>query len=74
LKEGVEVGERAGCLFRVKRLAIDGDFEHATAARYQSEGPDTLFEREQLFRQTDGTRFVVSSRTIFDDDVECHAG
>ena len=51
---------------------IDADFEDAAAGRHQLHGTDALFEFEELHRQTDGFRLVVSSRAIFDGDFRFH--
>jgi hypothetical protein len=59
------VGELAGLEFRVHQVAIDGDFKATAAGRLQLQALDTLLElAEDLGRQTDGLRLVVSSRAV----------
>jgi hypothetical protein len=62
----------AGLFFRIDFLAIDADLEHAAAHWNQCELADVLFELQQLVRQTDGARFVVSNAAIFDFDFQTH--
>lgn len=47
-------------------FAIDGDFEGATARGDEGERPDAIAEFENLGRQTDGLRRVVSNDAVFD--------
>jgi hypothetical protein len=60
------VGELAGLELGVDQLAVDGQLE-TTAARWdQFEVADLLLElTQQLARQTDGLRLVVSHRAVF---------
>jgi hypothetical protein len=62
----------AGLFFGIDFLSIDADFEHTAAHRNQCELADVLFELQQLLRQTDGSRFIVSNTAIFDFDVYGH--
>ena len=76
LAHGFDHGFRIGELTRgqlgIYLPAIDGDFKRAAAGRHQLERTDALFELEELVRQTDGKRLVVSSRAIFDGDFQTH--
>ena len=64
---------KAACLeFGINKFAVDADFESATAGRNQLERANALLEFQKLFRQTDGMRFVVSDRAVFDDDFRAH--
>jgi hypothetical protein len=73
LDDGIRLGELPRRLLRVNRLPIDRDLKHAAAGRNQLQRTDVLFEFQQFVRQTDGLRFVVSSRAIFDGNLECHS-
>ena len=64
--DGVEVGPVAGIEFGVEELAIGADFEGAAARRNQGKRFNALTEFEDLGRQTDGLRRVVSDDAIFD--------
>jgi hypothetical protein len=59
--QGLFIGELAGVQLRVDQLAVDGQLEAAAAAGDQFQVLDLLLEGcQQLGRQTDGLRFVVS--------------
>lgn len=63
--EGRFVGELPRGDFRVNRLAIDGQFETSSPGRFEFHSPDLLLVGAQnLLRQTDGFRLVVSSRAV----------
>ena len=62
----VEIGPVAGIEFGVEELAIGADFECAAARGNQGERFDALTEFEDLGRQTDGLRRVVSDDAVFD--------
>jgi hypothetical protein len=62
----VEVGPVAGIQFGMEELAIGANFEGAAARRDQGERFDPLAEFENLGRQTDGLRRVVSNHAVFD--------
>lgn len=53
-------------------FAINAHLERAAARRHQRQRTDVLLQLEQFFRQTDGVRFVVSGRAIFDGYVHAH--
>jgi hypothetical protein len=60
------LGEFARLELGVDHLAIQRYFEAATAARDELEVLDPLFVGgQELGRQTDGLRFVVSHRAVF---------
>lgn len=59
-------------LFGEDQFAIDGDFKLATCAGDEFPIPDEVFYlsfTQDLLRQTDGTRCVVSGGAVFDGDV-----
>ena len=61
------VGELAGLEFRVEQFAVDGQFETTAAAGDQFHVLDVLFVLvQELARQTDGFRFVVSDRAVLE--------
>ena len=62
----VEIGPVAGIEFGMEELAIGADFECAAARGNQGERFDALAEFENLGRQTDGLRRVVSDDAVFD--------
>jgi hypothetical protein len=58
-------GELSRLEFRVDQLAVGGQLEASPASRDELQIADLLLvRREQLARQTDGLRLVVSHRTI----------
>src|SRR4051794_12655864 len=58
-------GKLARFQLRVDQLVIDGDLEAASAGRNELETLNLLLVRtQQLARQTDGLRLVVSHRAI----------
>ena len=60
------VGEPTALQFGVDQLAVDGQLEAAAAAGDQLQVADLLLVRvQQLARQTEGLRLVVSHRTVF---------
>ena len=70
--EDVEIRPVAGTEFGVERFAIGADFEGAAAGWNQSERRDPIAELENLSRQTDGFRCVVSNAAILDPDFGFH--
>ena len=72
LEERVEVGESPGFGLRMQLVAIDGHLKNAAAGGHQLQRTDSLFQDQQSVRQTDGSRFVVSSRAVLDDDLGAH--
>jgi len=70
--EGVEVGPFAGAEFGVERFAIGADFEGAAARWDEGKRRDAIAQIENLSRQTDGFRRVVSNRAILDPDFGFH--
>lgn len=66
LDDLVRVRESAGLQFRVDQFVVDTNLELSAAGGNQGEACDVLFEFEQLLRQTDGLRFVVSNTAVFD--------
>jgi hypothetical protein len=68
----VGVREFSGRDFRINLLSISDNFKHTAARRDQRERSDPLLQLQELVRQTDGLRLVVSSRAIFDGDFQGH--
>jgi hypothetical protein len=67
------IGELAGVQLGVDQFAVDGQLEAAASRWDQFQLTDLLFVRgEQLARQTDGLRLVVSHRTVTQFDVQGH--
>ena len=64
--DSFEIGPVAGIEFRMEQFAIGANFEGAAARRNQHKRFDALAEFENLGRQTDGLRRVVSNDAIFD--------
>ncbi len=65
IEDRVLVGKRAGLQLRVNRLAVDDDLEAAAVGWDQRERAHLLLEHpENLRRQTDGLRLVVSSSAV----------
>ena len=62
----VEVGPFAGFELGMELFAIGGDFEGAAARGHERERRDPIAEFENLGRQTDGLRRVVSNDAVFD--------
>jgi hypothetical protein len=56
----------------MKFLPIGRNLKGAATARDQLEGTYVLLQLEKLLRQTDGMRFVVSSRTASNSDFKGH--
>ena len=60
-----------GLVLRKNPGAVHGDFKASTGGRQQVQRFDLMFElKQQLFRQTDGVRLVVSGGAVFDGN--CH--
>lgn len=55
-------------------LAVHRDLERAAARRHEGQGLDVVLEPQELFRQTDGLRLVVSSGAVFDANFQSHNG
>ena len=70
--ERVEIRPFAGIEFGVERFAIGADFEGAAARWNEGERRDPIAELENLSRQTDGFRRVVSNAAILDPDFGFH--
>ncbi len=56
----------------MEKLVIGANFKGAAAGRNQGERFDALAELENLGRQTDGLRRVVSNDAVFDRDLGLH--
>ena len=56
----------------MERFAIGADFKGAAARWDESERRNAIAELENLSRQTDGFRRVVSNRAILDPDFGFH--
>ncbi|CAN5554753.1 hypothetical protein BH20VER3_BH20VER3_14500 [soil metagenome] len=56
----------------MEQFAIGGDLEGAAAGWNQGERRDPIAELEDLSRQTDGFRRVVSNHAILDPDFGFH--
>ena len=72
--DGVEVRPVAGIEFGMNEFAIGANFEGAAARRNQGKRFDPLAEFENLGRQTDGLRRVVSNDAVFDRYFGFHLG
>ncbi len=72
LDDRVEVRELAGLPLGVKFVSIDADFEDAAACGNELQRSNALFEFQELDRQTDGLRLIVSSGAIFDRKFRFH--
>ena len=72
LDDRVFVGKLTCFLLGVDPLSIDINLIHTTAGGNDFQRSDILSEIEQLGRQTDGARCVVSSRAIFDANFYTH--
>ncbi len=70
--DGVEVRPFAGIEFGMEQLAIGADFEGAATRWDEGERRDPIAELENLSRQTDGFRCVVSNAAILDPDFGLH--
>ncbi len=70
--DGVKLRPFAGRKFGMERFAIGADFEGPAARWNQGERRDAIAELEDLSRQTDGFRRVVSNRAVFDSDFGFH--
>ncbi len=70
--DGVEVRPLAGIEFGMEDFAIEADFEGAAARWNEGERRDPIAEVENLSRQTDGFRCVVSNAAILDPDFGFH--
>jgi len=68
----IGVREFSGRDFRINLLSISDNFEHTAARRDQRERSNPLLQLQELVRQTDGLRLVVSSRAILDGDFQGH--
>ena len=66
-------GELAGRELGPKQFTIDAQLEAATTRRYEFQVVDLLLVgRQQFRRQTDGFRFVISHRAVF--QLNLHVG
>jgi len=64
------IGKLAGLQLGINQVAIHLQLEGAPARRDQVQILDLLLvRRQQLARQTDGLRFIVSHRAVFELDV-----
>lgn len=72
LHDGFRVWKLTRGQFGIDQLAVDADLEPAAAGRHERQPAEGLFELQEFLRQTDGLRLVVSSRAIFDADVQAH--
>jgi len=66
LDDLVEIRPFAGLEFGMEQFAIGANFEGAAARGNQHKRFDALAEFENLGRQTDGLRRVVSNDAVFD--------
>ena len=70
IKDPLLIGELAGLELRVDQFVIDRQLEAAAAGGDQLQLLDLLLVRfQQLGRQTDGLRFVVSDGTVLKFEV-----
>jgi len=68
LEHRVRVWKLPGRELGMNLLSIDHHLERTTPGRHECERFNILLEPQKFFRQTDGLRFVVSSRAILDVD------
>ncbi|SRR6266511_952337 len=68
----VEVRKLARLQFGIDLFPMEADLKGAAAGRDEFQRTDSLLKRQDFLRQTDGLRFVVSSRAIFDGDFRIH--
>ena len=66
LNDLVEIRPLAGLEFGMEQFAIGSNFEGPAARGNQRERFDALAEFENLGRQTDGLRRIVSNDAVFD--------
>jgi len=71
LRDGVKVRPLAGLEFRMNEFTVDANFKSTSARRdkFHTLDPGDV---ANCGRQTGGSRFVVSSRAVFDRDVCFH--
>jgi hypothetical protein len=70
--ERLEIRPFAGVEFGVERFAIGADFERAAPGWDKGKRRDAIAEFENLSRQTDGFRRVISNRAVLDSDFGFH--
>ena len=70
--ERVEIRPFAGIELGMERFAIGTDFEGAAAGWNQGERRDPIAQIENLSRQTDGFRRVVSNCAVLNPDFGFH--
>jgi hypothetical protein len=70
--ERVKIRPFAGIELGMERFAIGADFEGAATGWNQGERRDPIAEIENLSRQTDGFRRVVSNRAVLNPDFCLH--
>ena len=70
--ERVEIRPFAGIELGMERFAIGADFEGAAAGWNQGKRRDPIAQIENLSRQTDGFRRVVSNCAVLDPDFGFH--
>ena len=70
--ESFEIRPFAGFEFGMEKLAIGADFEGAAARWDEGKRRDPFAEVENLSRQTDGFRRVVSNCAVLDPDFGFH--
>lgn len=70
----IEIREVAGLALGKDAFPINADFEHAATRGDEFDRSQPLFEFEKFDRQTDGFRFVISGRAIFDREFRFHRG
>jgi hypothetical protein len=71
-KNRIRLGKLAGGSFRINLLSIYSHFEDTPAGRDQSQRSNLLLQLEQFVRQTDGMRFIISSRAILNRNFQGH--
>ena len=66
LNDFVEIGPHTGLEFGMEQFAIGANFEGAASRWNQGKRLDALAQFENLGRQTDGLRRIVSNDAVFD--------
>jgi hypothetical protein len=72
LHDRFRIGKPSRLKLRIDVFTIHLNFERAAAGRHERQRFNILFQLEELLRQTDGMRLVVSSRAILNTDLQAH--
>ena len=72
LHNRIRIGKPSRLKLRIDVFTIHLHFERAAAGRHERQRFNILFQLEELLRQTDGMRLVVSGRAILNTDLQSH--